>query len=43
MSAKNMVIAGDYLGKPVTGVGGTAQIFLDRKNYVLLDKFEIDT
>ncbi len=43
MGAKNMVIAGDYVGKAVTGIGGVVQIFLDRKNYVLLDKFGVDT
>lgn len=43
MGAKNMVIAGDYMGKPVTGIGGVTQIYVDRKNYVLLDKFGIET
>ena len=43
MGAKNMVIAGDYLGKGVSNIGGAVQIFLDRKNYVLLDKFGIDS
>jgi len=43
MGAKNMVVAGDYLGKPVTSVGGVTQIYVDRKNYVLLDKFGVDT
>ncbi len=42
MSAKNMVIAGDYTGKGVSGVGGAVQIFLTRKDYVLLDKFGVD-
>mgnify|MGYP007054348593 CR=1 FL=1 len=39
MGAKNMVIAGDYMGKPITGIGGVVQIYVDRKNYILLDKF----
>jgi len=43
MGAKNMVIAGDYMGKGVSGIGGAVQIFLSRKDYVLLDKFGIDT
>ena len=43
MGAKNMVVAGDYLGKPVTSIGGVTQIYIDRKNYVLLDKFGVDT
>lgn len=43
MGAKNMVIAGDYVGKGITNVAGVVQIFLDRQNYILLDKFSIDT
>ena len=35
MGAKNMVIAGDYMGKPITGIGGVVQIYVDRKNYIL--------
>lgn len=31
MGAKNMVIAGDYMGKPITGIGGVVQIYVDRK------------
>lgn len=42
MGSKNMVIAGDYVGKGITNVGGVVQIFLDRQNYILLDKFSID-
>ena len=42
MGAKNMVIAGDYVGKSITNVSGVVQIFLDRQNYILLDKFSID-
>lgn len=38
MGAKNRVIAGDYMGKPVTAVGGAVQIYIDFKNFVLLDK-----
>lgn len=41
MGAKNMVIAGDYMGKPITGIGGVVQIYVDRKNYILLDKFGV--
>ena len=37
MGAKNMVIAGDYMGKPITGIGGVVQIYVARKNYILLD------
>ena len=29
MGAKNMVIAGDYMGKPITGIGGVVQIYVD--------------
>lgn len=43
MGAKNMVIAGDYMGKPITGIGGVVQIYVDRKNYILLDKFGVDS
>lgn len=43
MSAKNMVIAGDYMGKPITSIGGVTQIFVDRKNYVLLDKYGVES
>ena len=43
MGAKNMVIAGDYIGKGVSRIGGVVQIYLDRKNYILLDKYEIDS
>ena len=42
MGAKNMVIAGDYIGKAITNVSGVVQIFIDRQNYILLDKFSID-
>ena len=28
MGAKNMVVAGDYLGKPVTSIGGVTQIYI---------------
>lgn len=41
--AKNMVIAGDYAGKAVTSIGSVVQIFIDRKNYVLLDRFGVDS
>lgn len=43
MGAKNMVIAGDYMGKPITGIGGVVQIYVDRKNYILLDKLGVDS
>lgn len=42
MGAKNMVIAGSYMGRGITRVAGVVQIFLDRTNYILLDKFSID-
>lgn len=43
MGAKNMVIAGDYRGKAVSSVGGAVQIFTDFKNYVLLDKYGVES
>lgn len=43
MGAKNRVIAGDYLGKSVTGVGGIVQICVDFKTLVPLDKFGVDS
>ena len=42
MGAKNRVIAGDYMGKPVTGVGNVAQVYVDFNNSVRLDKFCVD-
>lgn len=43
MGAKNQVIAGDYIGKPITKLGGAVQIYIDRNNLILLDKFSVET
>ena len=43
MGAKNRVIAGDYMGKPVTGVAGIVQICIDFKTFISLNKFEVDS
>lgn len=43
MGAKNRVIAGDYMGKPVTGVAGVVQIGVDFKTLIPLDKFSVDS
>lgn len=41
--AKNMVIAGDYMNKGVANILGSAQILLDRKNVITLDKYTVDS
>jgi len=43
MGAKNRVIAGDYMGKSITGVAGAVQICVDFKTLVPLDKFGVDS
>lgn len=43
MGAKNRVIAGDYMGKSVTGVGGIVQICVDFKTLVPLNKFGVES
>lgn len=43
MGAKNRVIAGDYMGKSVTGVVGAVQICVDFRTLVPLDKFGVDS
>ena len=43
--AKNMVIAGDYMGKPVGNLGGQPQIMVSSRwsENVFLDKAAIDS
>lgn len=43
MGAKNRVIAGDYMGKSVTGVAGAVQICVDFKTLIPLDKFGVES
>jgi hypothetical protein len=41
MGAKNKVIAGDYLNRPLMTLAGAAAILLDWKNRINLDKTEV--
>ncbi len=42
MGARNMVVAGDYRGLPVSNINNCVQIYYDKKKYILLDKYEVE-